>query len=175
MLVVVLIIGILAAVALPQYRKSVQNSRLAQWDVMLNTGVKAIEDYLLVNSGDFPENSVYFTGTNRIGSIEMPGNCDISPTACYTSAGSVSIRCVSSCYIEVYGMYNEDGTRDNKSLDKARFLLVIDSSGQWSFQDLSKAPACRFAASHPNIPVISYLYTICESFGVTLPNPEYEE
>ena len=58
MLVVVLIIGILAGIALPQYRKSVERARLS--GVLIN--IKAIEDsvdrYLLANG--FPTQQITF-------------------------------------------------------------------------------------------------------------------
>ena len=49
LLVVVLIIGILAAVALPQYQKSVQRSRNAQLKAVLNALYQAEKNYFLAN------------------------------------------------------------------------------------------------------------------------------
>lgn len=52
LLVVVLIIGILAAVALPQYRKAVWRSRSAEAKVFAANLVKAQEEYRLI-TGDY--------------------------------------------------------------------------------------------------------------------------
>ena len=73
MLVVVLIIGILAGIALPQYRKTVIKTKLAEADISLNTAMKNIDLYLAAN-GD-SHGRVYFTGVDAVGDIEMPGDC----------------------------------------------------------------------------------------------------
>ena len=49
LLVVVLIIGILSAVALPQYTKAVEKSRLTELQTLQNSLEKAAEVYLLAN------------------------------------------------------------------------------------------------------------------------------
>ncbi|MDR0645724.1 MAG: prepilin-type N-terminal cleavage/methylation domain-containing protein, partial [Elusimicrobiota bacterium] len=49
MLVVVLIIGILAAIALPQYQKSVQKTRGAQLYTLVKSFVEAQKRYYLIN------------------------------------------------------------------------------------------------------------------------------
>ena len=51
LLVVVLIIGILAAIALTQYRKAVIKARLAEADIAINTMMRNIDLYLL-NGGE---------------------------------------------------------------------------------------------------------------------------
>jgi len=63
-LVVVLIIGILAAVALPQYQKAVNRAHLAQAFVIFDTYRKGIELWLLEN--EFPTTATYFTGTQNV-------------------------------------------------------------------------------------------------------------
>jgi len=55
LLVVVLIIGILASVALPQYQKAVVKSRSAQLYAAINALGKAMQSYALAN-GVWPEN-----------------------------------------------------------------------------------------------------------------------
>jgi prepilin-type N-terminal cleavage/methylation domain-containing protein len=50
LLVAVLIIGILAAIALPQYTKTVRLSRTSQALTMLNAILKAQEEYFLIHS-----------------------------------------------------------------------------------------------------------------------------
>jgi type IV pilus assembly protein PilE len=55
MLVVVLIIGILAAIALPQYTKAVRLSRASQALTMLNAILKGQEEYFLIH-GEYTDN-----------------------------------------------------------------------------------------------------------------------
>ena len=176
LLVVVLIIGILAAVALPQYQKAVLKSRLAQWDVMFNTASKAIDLYLLENG--WPESgAVYLTGTNRVGTIEMPGKCDIHNQYCHTSAGGVIAYCnSSSCTIYINGIYNADGTSGNKALgDDHPYVEFTRTNAGDSYMRyvIGKAGCLWMAGKHPDIPVKSIHVKLCKKkYGVTLPNPE---
>ena len=73
LLVVVLIIGILAAIALPQYNRAVMKAKMAQLDVIIDTSKKNIDAHL--NAHGFAEAS--FTGTDSIADIEL-SNCDAS-------------------------------------------------------------------------------------------------
>ena len=68
LLVVVLIIGILSAVALPQYRKSVFKSKLTEVELILKTYQKGISLYLL---NGYPTKSVKFTGTKADSFLDM--------------------------------------------------------------------------------------------------------
>ena len=54
MLVVVLIIGILAGIALPQYQRSVWKARFAEVYTVTNALEKAIESYMLSHEGSMP-------------------------------------------------------------------------------------------------------------------------
>ena len=56
MLVVVLIIGILAGIALPQYKKSVEKAKLSEALINFKTIEGAIDRYLLING--YPEDMV---------------------------------------------------------------------------------------------------------------------
>ena len=102
LLVVVLIIGILSAVALPQYRKAVFKARLSEADVILNTYQKGITSYLLANGGQ-PTETIHFTGANTTGGldIELPAT---SSEGNYDSNGFVKwhVFCASTyCGIDV--------------------------------------------------------------------------
>ena len=61
LLVVVLIIGILASGALPQYQKAVRKAKLAEVATTFSSVSKAIDLWLLENGG-FPSSSVLFSG-----------------------------------------------------------------------------------------------------------------
>ena len=115
LLVVVLIIGILSAVALPQYQKTVRRAKLAQLDVIYNAAKKAINMYLL-ESGYPNSGYVYLTGNSGISSITLPGNCSDDKN-CYTNVGRTMAYCYPSyCMIFIYFNYNADGTTGNSWL-----------------------------------------------------------
>lgn len=64
LLVVVLIIGILSAIALPQYEKSVEKARLAEAFLQINAMEKAMNIYMMENGGLPTTGTVSFTKTN---------------------------------------------------------------------------------------------------------------
>ena len=70
LLVVVLIIGILVAVALPQYNKAVEKSRLTEALLYINTMEKAIDAYIL-QAGLVPDEAAYID-TSGLLDIEVP-------------------------------------------------------------------------------------------------------
>ena len=100
LLVVVLIVGILSAVALPQYRKAVFKAKLTEMNVILNAYQKGLTSYLLANGG-YPGTTTYFSGTNDSGAldIEMPATGKSTSYSCngklnwyvYCGASSCSI------------------------------------------------------------------------------------
>ena len=53
LLVVVLIIGILAGIALPQYKKAVEKAKLSEVLININAITSSLERYSLVNNGDY--------------------------------------------------------------------------------------------------------------------------
>ncbi|WP_428054756.1 type IV pilin protein [Candidatus Avelusimicrobium facis] len=75
LLVVVLIIGVLTAVALPQYQKAVGKSEAAQLLVALKTYDTALEEYKLTET---PGDVVYFTGKNAVVGNIYPAESDYS-------------------------------------------------------------------------------------------------
>lgn len=66
LLVVVLIIGILAAVALPQYQAVVRKSRLGQLKILVKSAANAEEDYYMANghyTSAWEDLAIGFSGT----------------------------------------------------------------------------------------------------------------
>ena len=72
LLVVVLIIGILAAVALPQYQKAVEKSRASEAIAKIQGFQQSAEAYLLENT---PTSSVTFAGEDNVGPIDVDSSC----------------------------------------------------------------------------------------------------
>ena len=94
LLVVVLIIGILASIALPQYRKSVFKAQLAQADIVFDAAKKNIQLYLDAHGWPSSDSdAVFFTGTQGIGDIEMPGDCNSDPTTCSFGEHELFAQC----------------------------------------------------------------------------------
>ena len=91
LLVVVLIIGILAAVALPQYNKAVEKSRVAEARVNLNT-IRKNYQLCVLEYGDSLDNECTNSSTfvlNHL-TIPLPGefetnvaNCPLGVSACF--------------------------------------------------------------------------------------------
>ncbi len=75
LLVVVLIIGILSAVALPQYQKAVAKARVTEGLVAIDTAKKQINMYLLENG--YPDNTIsleFISNTSQWN--KLAGNCN---------------------------------------------------------------------------------------------------
>ena len=112
LLIVVLIIGILAAVALPQYQKAVNKSRLNEWLVSIKGYYAGIESYLLANG--FPASRVRFTGDGTEANssfssldIEMPCIKE-EGTYCYTKIGRFNVACASNgCWVDLGTNYTD--------------------------------------------------------------------
>ena len=100
LLVVVLIIGILAAVAVPQYQKAVKKAYLAEWATYLNGYTKAIDVWLLANGYPAEEDIIEFTGTSTSPRIHADLDLDFScapvserANQCRTKVGSIHAGC----------------------------------------------------------------------------------
>ena len=134
LLVVVLIIGILAAIALPQYRKAVQKSRMAQFDVLMNTADKSIESYLLSNGT--PSETVMLSGEDSVGAIDASKDC--VGNTCFTRAGGFSIVCEASgvCGMEIDTAHTSASDTDDNWLDGSRITLMRDAKGQWYLESV---------------------------------------
>ena len=120
LLIVVLIIGILAAVALPQYQKAVEKSRLTEALMYISTMEKATDAYIL-RVGNIPEEGIELSWGNGMSvlDIEPPVLSHFERTSwyCYTN---------NSC--EVSEIYPK-GRLESYQLKAAR-----SSSGTWTHE-----------------------------------------
>lgn len=118
LLVVVLIIGILSAVALPQYTFAVEKARIAEAMTNAASLQKAIDVWLLENGG-YPENYIKFLGNNDNGAgllvvdLENGMDCDMyEGTECGGKNFAYDAWCGPGfCYIWIARLIN--GDRDN--------------------------------------------------------------
>ena len=123
MLVVVLIIGILASVALPQYRRSVNKAKFAQIDIIVDAFKKNAYAYTSAH-GWSPSEDVLFTGSDGVSDIEMPGDCTSNAVECHTDIANYT----AGCY--------EDGCSiiiQPKFLGKGEFRIYDDTGEGWLF------------------------------------------
>ena len=101
LLVVVLIIGILSAIALPQYEKAVEKSRLTGVIQRVSNWQRAIDIYILENG--FPSRAVDFTSSNGkdLLSMDVTQGLDCNRNGCGGKEGWYSADCGSStCTIQ---------------------------------------------------------------------------
>lgn len=134
LLVVVLIIGILTAIAVPQYKRAIQKSRLAQLDVILNTADKTIDSYLMTNG--IPAGTVMLSGEDHAGDIDVTKNC--SGNTCYTKAGGFYIACESSgvCGMELDTAHTSVSSTEDNWLDGAHITMTRDTAGNWYLESV---------------------------------------
>ena len=104
LLVVVLIIGILSAIALPQYTRSVEKSRATEAVMGVSALEKAIDIYLLENGG-YPTTTVRFTGNNKqdVLNIDVTAgmNCNADYSCSNTYFDYLSYCSSSECSISI--------------------------------------------------------------------------
>ena len=132
LLVVVLIIGILAGVALPQYQKAVRKARLSEVATTFNAISKGIDMYLLENGG-YPSSDVRFSGPGKTASLDISQSCATEDSNyCYTKVGRWEYDCDTTvCHIYLDTGYNTDKTHTNKWLDFTWISWGKYGDGQW--------------------------------------------
>ena len=131
LLVVVLIIGILSAVALPQYTKAVEKARIAKALNNIKTMQDNIDLYLLENGG-FPAKQISYKDIPH--SIELHGVTDANDGYAYESKDFLySSSCWSfACDIQVDKNTDSDDwytlylTRNNQGWNRECFTQVND-------------------------------------------------
>ncbi len=105
LLVVVLIIGILAVVALPQYKKAVQKAHLTEYFSYIANFYKGMDAWVLTNG--LPDSITYFSGENNGMSldIDMPFT-KTEGRHSYTKFGRFNGGCSSSgCWADLGTSY----------------------------------------------------------------------
>lgn len=101
LLVVVLIIGILSAIALPQYTTAVEKARLSEALTTAGSLQRGMDMYLVANG--LPTSLVYFAGENAAGG-DVEFSCEkLDDTSCEMKNYSYQASCSSSrCEIRAY-------------------------------------------------------------------------
>ena len=146
LLVVVLIIGILAGIALPQYEKSVEKTRLAEALLNISALQRGIDAYTLANG--YASNTVYFLNDDPdvVLDIDITKNLDCETTHCANEFFSYTAACDHigrECYIIVerqdsaeYALHlnkeegNESWTKRCDYIDKYEWLCkYLESQG----------------------------------------------
>ena len=121
LLVVVLIIGILSAVALPQYQKAVTKARLTQIDTTFAALKKGISVWLLTNGG-YPSSTVNFVGESANGSLDIDVPADENLVSAYCAPGTC----------EVYFLINK--------LETEIIFETTDGASTWNVMNYSGNP-----------------------------------
>ncbi|MBR2865669.1 MAG: prepilin-type N-terminal cleavage/methylation domain-containing protein [Elusimicrobiaceae bacterium] len=149
LLVVVLIIGVLSAVALPQYRKSVFKAKLAQADVLISAYKKAIQSYLLAN-GSLPANPdkyIWFSGSGAIGEINFKsikqdstkdylGNNIRGQASCYRSCEILILACQNTSPVSPCTQVQFNSSDGN--IWKCTNMLFSNTPPEWQREMMSE-------------------------------------
>lgn len=158
MLVVVLIIGILAAIALPQYRKAVVKSKFAEVDLAVSAAKQNIRFYLDANGWPGEDEELFFTGSESVGSIDLPGDCS-DDVACETELAFYVVAYDDGYFWIAIGL---------KFLNyEALDLFMYPDHGVWFLRDAFSKELCQWAKER-NYPAEGNALTNCSELGVTL-------
>ncbi len=161
MLVVVLIIGILAGIALPQYRKAVVKSKFAEVDLAVSAAKQNIRIYLANGWPGEDDRGALFTGSSRNdGSIDLPGDCDSDPFYCVTELAEYEAYCDAiSCWIEIVLKFLNDDMLS---------LKMNPDHEVWFYNGSSVSKEICQWVKERNYPAIDKVVTHCSEEGVTL-------
>ena len=138
MLVVVLIIGILAGIALPQYNRAVEKTRLAEALLNASSLQKAINSYILTK-GYPATGTIQFLGSDPDETLDIDItqglNCEDDDVFCFNKDFYYAANCdTTNCYIAIFRI------KDNSHPDDDNFLyrLVLTTRGkseEWNFKE----------------------------------------
>ena len=128
LLVVVLIIGILSAIALPQYRKAIMKVRLSEASMILNVYSKGLSTYVLA-TGAVPE-SAAITGTSGEGylDIEVALESKSSNISCNDKIGVWSTCAGNKCTMQIGSRHRKNGSSCGGSADGWSVAFILDGS-----------------------------------------------
>ena len=139
LLVVVLIIGILASIALPQYQKSVEKARVMEAIWNIKAIEESVERYKLAN-GNLQE-TVSF---DDVSDIELSGG-EWNDDSYYTKYFQYYIEIQGDLYMEVYRkdykyillLNNDSGARRcfSQATDIGRYICKYLESQGWEYRD----------------------------------------
>ena len=110
LLVVVLIIGILSAVALPQYTIAVEKARLSEALIMMSNIEKGLEVYVMTNG--IEDND--FLGNNATATldIDIGSSLDCSGDYCLSKYFGYNAQCTFGlCYVQVHEGKSRNGEK----------------------------------------------------------------
>jgi len=170
LLVVVLIIGILAAVALPQYNKAVRKARLSEVGSTFNTIQKAIQVWEL--ESDKRLNGKIF-GTNKTVDLDVAVPCTKEETtACNTKLGRWMQECLSSlpCEMWIDTKYNANGTAGKSWLNDTKSTIRWYREGRDSW-----AIELETFKDSPLLPELCSWWSTISSDRRIVTGPEYND
>ena len=148
LLVVVLIIGILSAIALPQYQRAVEKSRLSE--ALIN--IKAIQDgfnIFLMENGGYPSTTVPFYNMGT--AIELSGGNWVEDGNTYLSYQTKHYKYYApycnnkQCYAEIVHLpnytytliiNNNQKTCITQLTDLGRFICKSIANQGWNYSDM---------------------------------------
>ena len=138
LLVVVLIIGILAAVALPQYNKAVRKARLSEIALTARHIMNEIDVYIL-ESGIPSKDEVLFTGAYKV-DIGLPCESE-GKYACFTKIGNWYAYCSTNntCSIEFDSSTYANQKSGNSWLSNTYLRFHKTGTGPWYIRDVDNA------------------------------------
>lgn len=137
LMIVVAIIGILAAIAVPQYQNFIARSQVSESIVMMDAAKVMIEDYV-INTGNFP--------SSRVSLIAL----DINVIGTYGSITGVDNPNDDSGTM----IYKTSGSTINKNIQNSSIWFTRESTtGKWScLSDLQikySPKGCPFSINTP--------------------------
>ncbi len=139
LLVVVLIIGILSAVALPQYQKAVKKTRLMRWAPLVKTMANAEEVYYL-------ENAVYTSSSNEL-DVSWPSGVVVG-----NAADDGYLRLADGTVVDLLGTFG----KISDGMDA--YVSARSQDGVYYIQYLEHSP-------YPGKRVCKGDEMLCKSFG----------
>ena len=154
LLVVVLIIGILSAVALPQYQLAVDKAHFVQLQTLVRPFANAMESYYLANGA--------YTGQIDDLDLTIPSGCRLIGDKTVADCGDFQIDIFNSSERNIHGIYSPGGTGwSNWSGGTLRLV-------QW----LEYAPE-NVAGRRECIGSTERLKKVCLALGAKLENGRY--